>query len=94
MRVRTSVIPLGKLRLADGARRECLDGGIQGVTGEQGGDGDTDLAAGELRRQGLKAVQDGVCGLVAGVFGLLHGGGFEGHEREFDGHEESGSQNE
>ena len=42
----------------------------------------------------LESCVDGACGLVAGVFGLLHGGGFEGHERELDGHKESGSQNE
>ena len=70
----------GQTQAADGAGGERLDGGVEGVTGQQRGDGDADLAAGQLSGECLEAAQDGVGGFIAGVLCLLHGGGFERHE--------------
>ena len=84
----------GQTQAADGAGGERLDGGVEGVTGQQRGNGDADLAAGELSRERLEAAQDGVGGFIAGVLCLLHGGGFECYEGELYGNEEARSQDE
>ena len=84
----------GQAQAVDSAGGERLDGGVEGVTGQQRGDGDADLAAGKLSGERLEAAQDSVGGFIAGVLCLLYGGGFERHEGELYGNEEARSQDE
>ena len=84
-------------RQAQGAQRgfeQFAHRWFHDVAGEQGGDGDAQLAAGELRGQGLEAFEQGRGGSVAVIHGPLDGGLVKGNEGEFNGYEEAGSEDE
>ena len=85
------------VRQPQGAQRafeQLADRRFHDVAGEQRGDGDAQLAAGELRGQGLEAFEQGRGGGVAVIHGPLDRGLVKGNEGEFNGDEEAGSEDE
>ena len=78
----------------EGAFEQLADGRFHDVAGQQRGHGDAQLAAGELGREGLEALEQGLGGGVAGVDGALHGGLVQGDQGKFDGDKEAGAEDE
>ncbi len=83
----TSGIPTA----ASGRLEEPAHRWFHDVAGQEGGQGDAQLAAGKLGGQGLQALEQGNRTGVAVVDGPLDSGLVKGDQGKFDGDEEAGA---